>query len=204
MFTGIVEELGSFVSAVRSGSTTRLEFSANLVTEDVEIGDSIAVNGCCLTVIEHNATFFAVDAVDETLSRTNLGQLTEGEAVNLERSLALGERLGGHLVQGHVDGVGVIVGAAPSLTIEVPPDLAPYLVEKGSITVDGCSLTIVAVTSDQIRIEIIPHTSAVTTLGQKGPGALVNLEADVVAKYVERLVRAGVSSPYDAPPNERS
>ena len=199
MFAGIVEELGRFVSASRSGSTTRLEFAASLVTEDVKIGDSIAVNGCCLTVIEHSATSFAVDAIDETLSRTNLGELVAGEAVNLERSLALGDRLGGHLVQGHVDGVGVIVEAAPHLCIEVAPDLGPYLVEKGSITVDGCSLTIVSAAPGQIRIEIIPHTSAVTTLGQKDRGALVNLEADVVAKYVERLVRASVPSPYDSP-----
>jgi riboflavin synthase len=204
MFTGIVEELGHLVSASRSGSTTRLAFAASLVTEDVEIGDSIAVNGCCLTVIEHSATSFAVDAIEETLSRTNLGHLAEGEAINLERSLALGDRLGGHLVQGHVDGVGVIVEAAPHLCIEVPPDLGPYLVEKGSVTVDGCSLTIVAVSPDQIRIEIIPHTSALTTLGRKSRGALVNLEVDIVAKYVERLVRAGVSSPYDAPLTGRS
>ena len=204
MFTGIVEELGRFVSAVRSGLTTRLEFGASLVTEDVGIGDSIAVNGCCLTVIEHSAKSFAVDAIDETLSRTNLGQLASGDVVNLERSLALGDRLAGHLVQGHVDGVGVIVEVAPHLCLEVPPDLSLYLVEKGSITVDGCSLTLVTVTPDRIRIEIIPHTSAVTTLGQKGPGALVNLEVDVVAKYVERLVRAGVPSPYDAPLTGRS
>ncbi len=204
MFTGIVDEVGRFVSAARSGSTTRLEFGASLVTEDIGIGDSIAVNGCCLTVIEHSATSFAVDAVDETLSRTNLGQLTEGEAVNLERSLALGDRLGGHLVQGHVDGVGVIVEAAPHLCIDVPAGLAPYLVEKGSITVDGCSLTIVAVTRNHVRIEIIPHTGAVTTLGRRGPGALVNLEADVVAKYVECLMRAGVPSPYGAPLAGRS
>ena len=204
MFTGIVEEVGRFVSASRSGLTTRLEFGASLVTEGVGIGDSIAVNGCCLTLIEHSATSFTVDAVDETLSRTNLGQLVEGEAVNLECPLALGDRLGGHLVQGHVDGVGVVVEAAPHLCIEVPPDLSLYLVEKGSIAVDGCSLTIVSVTPDRIRIEIIPHTGAVTTLGQKGPGALVNLEVDVVAKYVESLVRAGVSSPYDDPGAGRS
>ncbi|HVC25026.1 MAG TPA: riboflavin synthase [Acidimicrobiales bacterium] len=198
MFTGIVEELGSFVSASPSAPATRLEFAATKVIEDVAVGDSIAVNGCCLTVVEHGPTSFAVEAVEETLSRTNLGSLRTGEPVNLERSLALGHRLGGHLVLGHVDGIGVVTDAAPHLGIEVPGKLARFLAEKGSITVDGCSLTLVEVRDSWMRIEIIPHTSAVTTLGRRMPGEIVNLETDVVAKYVERLVRAGVPSPYDA------
>jgi riboflavin synthase len=196
MFTGIIEELGRFVGASRQGATVRLEFAADVVVGDVAVGDSIAVNGCCLTVVEHDPGGFVVDAVEETMTRTNLGALVPGEEVNLERSVALGGRLGGHLVQGHVDSVGTIVAPAPHLEVTVPPDLEPYLVVKGSITVDGASLTLVEVAPESVRIEIIPHTSALTTLGRKGEGALVNLEVDVVAKYVERLVRAGVPSPY--------
>lgn len=203
MFTGIVEELGSLIRSTREGETTRLEFAADLVMDDVTVGDSIAVNGCCLTVIQHNKSSFAVDAVDETFARTNLGHVAIGEVVNLERSVSMNGRLGGHLVQGHVDAVGIVLEPPPHLTIEVPSELEPYLVEKGSVTVDGCSLTVVAVASGSIRIEIIPHTSKVTTLGRKVRGGLVNLEVDVVAKYVERLMRAGVPSPYAAPLNER-
>ena len=163
------------------------------------VGGSIAVNGCCLTVVRYSATSFGVDATDETLSRTNLGQLKDGEAVNLERPVALGDRLGGHLVQGHVDAVGTVIEPAPHLSVEVPQRLEPYLVEKGSVAVDGCSLTLVAVAPELVRIEVVPHTAEVTTLGRKARGGLVNLEVDIVAKYVERLVRAGVPSPYDAP-----
>jgi riboflavin synthase len=198
VFTGIVEELGQFIVASRRGATTRLEFAASLVVKDVAIGDSIAVNGCCLTVVDYGAGGFSVDAIEETLSRTNLGHLAKNEFVNLERSVALGGRLGGHLVQGHVDGVGIVVDPAPHLSIEVPPRLERYLVEKGSITVDGCSLTLVAVEPELVRIEVIPHTSDVTNLASKADGALVNLEVDVVAKYVERLMGAGVASPYGA------
>ncbi|MDA8317291.1 MAG: riboflavin synthase [Actinomycetota bacterium] len=197
MFTGIVEELGRFLLAARGGATTRLRFGAEVVTAGMALGDSVAVNGCCLTVVASDRCSFAVDALDETLARTNLGQLEPGEAVNLERPVALGARLGGHLVQGHVDATGTIAEAAPHLAIEVPAALEPYLVEKGSLAVDGCSLTLVAVAPELVRIEIIPHTAGSTTLGQKRPGQLVNLEVDVVAKYVERLVRAGTPSPYD-------
>lgn len=196
MFTGIVEELGQLQSRTRQGSTTRLCFSAHIVTAQLSLGDSVAVNGCCLTVVEHDESSFAIDALDETLARTNLGQLEPGEPVNLERPVALGDRLGGHLVQGHVDATGRIDEPAPHLAIEVPVALDRYLVEKGSLAVDGCSLTVVAATAGLVRIEIIPHTARSTTLGQKGAGALVNLEVDVVAKYVEALVRAGTPSPY--------
>ena len=199
MFTGIVEELGRLLSATRDGATTRLEFASRLVVLDASIGASIAVDGCCLTVVALDAEHFAVDVLDETLERTNLAQTGVGENVNLERSVALGERLGGHLVQGHVDAVGLVVQSAPHLVIEVPSALNRYLVEKGSLAVDGCSLTLVEVLSDLVRIEIIPHTADVTTLGQKRKGSLVNLEVDVVAKYVERLLGAGIESPYVAP-----
>ncbi len=199
MFTGIVEELGRFVRASPSRAATRLEFAATTVVGGVAVGDSIAVNGCCLTVVEHGPRSFAVEAVEETLSRTNLGSLREGDPVNLERSLALGDRLGGHLVLGHVDGVGVVTDSAPHFGLEIPGGLARFCVEKGSITVDGCSLTLVEVRERWVRIEVIPHTSAVTTLGQRRPGESVNLETDVVARYVERLVRSGVPSPYRAP-----
>ena len=196
MFTGIVEELGQFLSAARGGATTRLRFGAKVVTSAMALGGSVAVNGCCLTVVESDSCSFAADALDETLARTNLGRLEPGEGVNLERPVALGDRLGGHLVQGHVDATGTIAEAAPHLAIEVPAGLGPYLVEKGSLAVDGCSLTLVAVAPGLVRTEVIPHTARSTTLGQKRPGQLVNLEVDVVAKYVERLLGAGTPSPY--------
>ncbi len=197
MFTGIVEELGHLLSAARRGATTRLRFAAEVVTAGVALGDSIAVNGCCLTVVGHDADSFAVDALDETLGRTNLGHLQQGEAVNLERSAVLGARLGGHLVQGHVDATGIIAEPAPHLAVEVPAELEPYLVTKGSLAVDGCSLTVVAAGPGLVRIEVIPHTARSTTIGLKGTGQLVNLEVDIVAKYVERLLRAGAAPPCD-------
>jgi riboflavin synthase len=186
VFTGIVEELGRL--ARRDGQ--RFVFQASVVTEDAKVGDSIAVNGCCLTVVDVGAGWWAADAVAETLARTNLGRLTPGDAVNLERPVRLADRLGGHLVQGHVDAVGEIVTPAPELRVRMPADLLRYVVEKGSITVDGCSLTVVTALDDGFTVAVIPHTSAVTTFGTKGPGALVNLEVDMVAKYVERLLAA--------------
>ncbi|MGC8628058.1 MAG: riboflavin synthase [Acidimicrobiales bacterium] len=199
MFTGIVEELGQFLSRARDGATTRLWFRAEAVTAGMSLGSSVAVNGCCLTVVASEGSSFAVDALDETLARTNLGHLEPGEGVNLERPVALGERLGGHLVQGHVDATGTLAEAAPHLAVKVPAALEPYLVEKGSLAVDGCSMTLVGVSPGLVRIEVIPHTARSTTLGQKRPGQLVNLEADVVAKYVERLLGAGTPSPYSRP-----
>ncbi|MEI7591755.1 MAG: riboflavin synthase [Actinomycetes bacterium] len=188
MFTGIVEELGTIAS--REGS--RLRIFANLVVSDIAMGESIAVNGCCLTVVawgsDDDRTWWEADVVDETYSRTNLGQLGVGSPVNLERPVRLADRLGGHLVQGHVDGVGVIVQSAPDLQISAPRALLRYIVEKGSITIDGVSLTVVEPTEDGFTIAIIPHTSEVTTLGYKIPGDLVNLEVDVIAKYTERLL----------------
>lgn len=173
---------------MRRRDSGRFVFEAATVTKDASVGDSIAVNGCCLTVVDHGDGWFAVDAVDETLSRTNLGQLAPGDPVNLERPVRLVDRLGGHLVQGHVDAVGEIVTPAPDLRVKMPEELLRYVVEKGSIAVDGCSLTVVAALGDGFTVAVIPHTEQVTTLGHKGPGALVNLEVDLVAKYVERLL----------------
>lgn len=184
MFTGIVEELGTVVS--REGP--RLRIAAATVLGDIEMGASIAVNGTCLTVTEIDGDRWRADAVAETLARTNLADLRPGDTVNFERPVRLQDRLGGHLVQGHVDGVGVIVEPAPDLRVRVPDRLLRYIVEKGSITVDGCSLTVVRPLEDGFTIAVIPHTMEVTTLGRKGPGDRVNLEVDVMAKYAERLL----------------
>ena len=184
MFTGIVEELGR----LRSRHGGRFVFEAALVLEDAKVGDSISHNGCCLTVVDIGEGWYAVDAVGETLSRTNLGDLQPGDPVNLERPVRLSDRLGGHIVQGHVDAVGEIVRPAPDLEVRLPPDLARYIVEKGSITVDGCSLTVVEAREGSFTVAVIPHTAEVTTLGGKGPGDRVNLEVDMVAKYIERLL----------------
>ena len=186
MFTGIVEELGTVVS--REGP--RLRIGANTVLDDVELGASIAVNGCCLTVVGWDTAegWWDADVVDESYARTSLGALAPGHRVNLERPVRLSDRLGGHLVQGHVDGVGEIVTAAPDLRVRCERALLRYVVEKGSITIDGISLTVVAVLDDGFTVAVIPHTIEVTTLGHKGPGDPVNLEVDVTAKYVERLL----------------
>jgi riboflavin synthase len=184
VFTGIVEELGAVVS--REGG--RFRFAASTVVEDAKVGYSIAVNGCCLTVVEMGPGWWEADAVDETLRRTNLGDLGPGDRVNLERPVRVTDRLGGHLVQGHVDAVGEVVDPAPLLRVRMPTSLTRYVVEKGSITVDGCSLTVVDALDDGFTVAVIPHTTEVTTLGGRRPGDRVNLEVDLVAKYVERLV----------------
>ncbi len=186
MFTGIVEELGTVVS--REGP--RLRVAATTVLDDIEMGASIAVNGTCLTVVGWDVAdgWWEADVVEETYARTALGALNAGHRVNLERPVRLSDRLGGHLVQGHVDGVGEIVTRAPDLHVRTSPDLLRYVVEKGSITVDGISLTVVATLPDGFTVAVIPHTIDVTTLGQKGPGDPVNLEVDITAKYVERLL----------------
>ncbi|HEX4864368.1 MAG TPA: riboflavin synthase [Acidimicrobiales bacterium] len=201
MFTGIVEELGA-VSALEPAAEggARLVISASLVTEGIRIGDSIAVNGCCLTVVDLGPGWWAADTVGETLARTNLGSLKLGDPVNLERPVPVGGRLGGHLVQGHVDGTGEVVVPAPDLRVAAGDELLQYVVDKGSITVDGVSLTVVSALSDGFTVAVIPHTMAVTTLGRKLPGDAVNLEADVIAKYAERLLRGGAESPYGARP----
>ncbi len=196
MFTGIVEELGQLDRRTEApDGGQRLVFRAPLVASDARPGDSIAVNGCCLTVVDAGAGWWAADAVTETLGRTNLGQLQPGDPVNLERAVRLADRLGGHLVQGHVDAVGEVLEPAPDLSVRAPTHLRRYLVAKGSVTVDGCSLTVVAPTDEGFRVAIIPHTASVTTLGRRQPGAAVNLEVDMIAKYVEQLVAAGTALP---------
>jgi riboflavin synthase len=185
VFTGIVEELGKVGS--RNGS--RLRINSTTVLEGSDLGASIAVNGCCLTVVATDgSTYWDADVSDETYSRTNLGSLQAGDVVNLERPMALGDRLGGHMVLGHVDAVGHVVSPAPDLVIRIPRDLMHLIVEKGSITVDGISLTVFDLSADTFRVAVIPHTTAVTTLGVRKVGDAVNIEMDVLAKHVQRLV----------------
>ena len=184
MFTGIVEELGH----VEAFEGTRLRIAAHQVLEDVKLGDSIAVSGCCLTVVAMGDGWWEADVSQETLDRTSLRGIAPGSPVNLERAVRLADRLGGHLVQGHVDAVGEVVDPVPDLRVRVPEHLLRYMVEKGSVTVDGVSLTIVRPLDDGFTVAIIPHTAAVTTLGTKRPGDAVNIEVDVMAKYVERLL----------------
>ena len=193
MFTGIVEELGVVEGLVDQGDAVRLVVRGPHVTLDAGLGDSIAVNGCCLTVAEREQETFTADVMRETLDKTSLGALSPGDRVNLERAVTPQTRLGGHIVQGHVDGTGTLVGRTPSehwevVEISLPVDLARYLVPKGSITVDGISLTVVEVKSESFTVSLIPETLARTTLGFKQPGDPVNLEVDVIAKYVERLL----------------
>jgi riboflavin synthase len=196
MFTGIVEELGEVVEITGDGVAARLVVRGRLVTADARPGDSIAVNGVCLTVVETRGDVFTADVMAETLKRSSLGALRAGERVNLERAATLGTRMGGHLVQGHVDGLGTILSRVPgrewtAMSFSLPPELSRYVVEKGSITVDGVSLTVVSVTGDAFEVGLIPTTLALTTLGHKDVGDPVNLEVDVIAKYVERLLGAG-------------
>jgi riboflavin synthase len=195
MFTGIVEGLGEVVAltVAPDGGGARLEVQAWWLADALRTGESVAVNGCCLTVAEPTAAGFAADLVAETLRRTALGGLAPGATVNLERPIALGGRLGGHLVQGHVDGVARVldrtpVGDGEEVRVELPAELERYVVEKGSIAVDGVSLTVAATGPGWFAVALVPHTLEVTTLGGRGPGDPVQLEVDVVAKYVERLV----------------
>jgi riboflavin synthase len=201
MFTGIVEGTGTVaaLAVAADGGGARLEIQAPWLAGDLRLGESVAVNGCCVTVAAPAAAGFAADLVAETLRRTALGGLAAGAQVNLERPMALGGRLGGHLVQGHVDGVARIIDRTPGglgeeVRVELPPDLERYVVEKGSIAVDGVSLTVAGVGAGWFAVALVPHTLEVTTLGDRRPGDPVQLEVDVVAKYVERLVspmRAG-------------
>lgn len=192
VFTGIIEERGEVLAMERLGDSSRFRLRGPRVCEDAQRGDSIAVNGVCLTVVSAADGEFTADVMAETLSRSNLGVLTAGSPVNLERPVRLGGRLGGHLVQGHVDGTGIIITRTPGerwevIDITLPPGLSRYVVEKGSITVDGVSLTVVQAAEDHFTVSLIPTTLALTTLGVKQPGDPVNLEVDVLAKYVERL-----------------
>jgi riboflavin synthase len=206
MFTGLVEELGTVRAVIANATGARLEIEAATVLDDAVLGASIAVNGCCLTVIEYERVelgvgWWAADAVEETLRRTCLGALAAGDRVNLERPVRLSDRLGGHIVQGHVDGVGEIAererlaDGSTRVVISAGDEVLRYVVEKGSIAVDGVSLTVAGVDTASsgwgtFDFALIPHTATVTTLGIKGPGAPVNLEVDLLAKYVERLMRA--------------
>jgi riboflavin synthase len=195
VFTGIVEELGEVTAVENLGDASRFRLRGPVVTEGAKHGDSIAVNGVCLTVVETRDGEFTADVMAETLKRSSLGALTTGSRVNLERPMVADGRFGGHIVQGHVDGTGTIVERTPSehweiVKISLPAELARYVVEKGSITVDGVSLTVVDAGPDYFTISLIPTTLALTTLGIKQPGDPVNLEVDVIAKYVERLLAA--------------
>lgn len=198
MFTGIVEELGEVTAVEQLAEASRFRLRGPVVTDGAKHGDSIAVNGVCLTVVETAEGEFTADVMQETLNRSSLGALEKGSRVNLERPMALGGRLGGHLVQGHVDGTGEILSRTPSehweiVKVALPAHLSRYVVEKGSITVDGVSLTVVEAAADYFTISLIPTTLALTTLGIKQPGDPVNLEVGVLAKYVERLLAAGVN-----------
>lgn len=193
MFTGIVEELGEIVAIERGAESAVVTVRGPLVTVDAARGASIAVNGVCLTVVEHDRETFSVDVMAETLSRSCLGSLRPGALVNLERAMTASARFGGHIVQGHVDGTARILARRPGdrwevVQLTLPPELSRYVVEKGSITVDGVSLTVADVTDDTFSVSLIPTTLELTTLGNKGVGDDVNLEVDVIAKYVERLL----------------
>lgn len=193
MFTGIVEELGEIVAIERGAESAVVTVRGPLVTGDAARGASIAVNGVCLTVVEHDRETFSVDVMAETLNRSCLGSLRPGALVNLERAMTASARFGGHIVQGHVDGTARILARRPGdrwevVQLTLPPELSRYVVEKGSITVDGVSLTVADVTDDTFSVSLIPTTLELTTLGNKGVGDDVNLEVDVIAKYVERLL----------------
>lgn len=199
MFTGIVEEVGQIAELDVRPGLTRLRIAAGAITDGLALGESVAINGTCLTVVEHETGQFQVEATPETLRRTNLGELRVGDGVHLERSLRAGDRIGGHFVQGHVDAVGTIAGQQPEgeslvATFSAPPEVMRYVAPKGSIAVDGVSLTVVDVRDGAFTVALIPHTLGVTLLGKKPVGARVNLEADMLAKYVAR------AAAYDALP----
>lgn len=196
MFTGIIEEVGNVQRIERRSGYQRTTLSAVHVLDGVKLGDSIALDGACHTVVDFDHQTFTVESVDETLQRTTLGKLQVGHAVNLERSLKLGDRLDGHMVAGHVDGVGKVIRRSEStdnvvFEVEMPEKLAPYVAEKGSVAIQGISLTVVSVTSRTFSVTIIPHTLSVTTLQHKRMGDLVNLEVDMIARYLERLTQFG-------------
>ncbi|MFH7324262.1 riboflavin synthase [Aeromicrobium sp. JJY06] len=199
MFTGLVEEKGTVVALEDLGDSVRITIRGPVVTSDAGHGDSIAVNGCCLTVIDPTEDTFSADVMRESLVRTSLGDLAPGAEVNLERAMQAGARMGGHIVQGHVDGTAALLDRTPSEHWEVvrfslPAELARYVVDKGSITVDGTSLTVVEAGDDWFSVSLIPTTLADTVLGTRKPGDRVNLEVDVIAKYVERLLEKGAHS----------
>ena len=197
MFTGIVEEMGQIRSIVRGASSAVLSIEANLILEDLKIGDSVAVNGVCLTATSIGAGGFTADVMHETLNRSSLGALQKGSHVNLERAMIANGRFGGHIVSGHIDGTGTIGliqkdDNALWYTILADAKLLRYIVEKGSVTIDGISLTVADVQSDRFAVSLIPHTAKVTVLGEKRTGDIVNLETDIIGKYVEKLLKPAV------------
>ena len=199
MFTGIVEEMGVLKSIRKGAHSAILEIQAKVVLEDIHLGDSIAVNGVCLTVTDMTDSTFSADVMHETMRRSSFSTIKSGSQVNLERAMQVGGRLGGHIVSGHIDGIGHVAriatdGIARVITISIPKDMEPFIVEKGSITIDGISLTVVSVGSSQFSVSIIPHTMANTTLMDKHPGAIVNLETDVIGKYVHSFTVGHLSS----------
>ncbi|MDA8097861.1 MAG: riboflavin synthase [Clostridia bacterium] len=194
MFTGIIEELGTLERIERGSVSAHLNIRVREILKEVRLGDSISVNGVCLTVTDFASDRFTADVMGETLAKTNLGNLRIGDRVNLERALRMGDRLGGHLVSGHIDGVGTIVDKAPHgiaqvFTVEAPDVVMRYVIRKGSLAIDGISLTVVDCTDRSFRVSIIPHTAKMTTLGFKKKGDSVNLEADMLARYVEKLLQ---------------
>ena len=204
MFTGLIEETGAVRSVRRAGRSLHLTVGARRVLEGVRVGDSIAVNGVCLTVVAFDAASFTADVMPETYSVTNLSALSPGSLVNLERTMALGDRFGGHIVQGHVDGTGRVEAVerdeiAVRVTVNCGVEVLRYLVPRGSVAVDGVSLTVVGVGADRFTVSLIPHTFAVTALGERRVGDLVNLEADILAKYVERLLTGAIPAHGDGP-----
>ncbi len=199
MFTGLVEETGKVVECLVEAHTAKLSLIAPLTHRGAKLGDSVAINGCCLTVVEIEGNRLAFDAVPETLARTNLGALSPGDRVNLERPLQIGARLGGHFVQGHIDGVGRIIGVTPDenaviIEVEIPTELRRYFIPKGSVTVDGVSLTVAEVRENSFTLWIIPHTREVTNLGDRKVGDFVNLECDLLGKYMESLLSERLSA----------
>lgn len=193
MFTGIIEEVGTVQTVQHSGNSSFIKIQAQKVLEDVHIGDSIAVNGVCLTVTESDRNTFRADVMNETLDRSSLGSLKKGSPVNLERAMSANGRFGGHIVSGHIDGTGIVSaikndGIAVWYTINTPPEIMRYIIEKGSVAIDGISLTVARVTDSSFSVSIIPHTAEQTILSYKKTGDIVNLENDIVGKYVEKLI----------------
>lgn len=194
MFTGIIEEIGTVKNIQRNGSNSFIVIEAKKVLDDVHLGDSIAVNGVCLTVTKTDGSIFQADVMNETLSRSSLGSLRQGSKVNLERAMAANGRFGGHIVSGHIDGTGTITdirndGIAVWYTIAADADIMRYIVEKGSVAIDGISLTVAKVTDRDFSVSVIPHTAEMTILSTKAKGQTVNLENDIIGKYVEKLMK---------------
>ena len=200
MFTGIIEELGSLKTIRPQKNALRLTIAAKKILEDIHLGDSIAVNGICLSVVDFHSDSFSADVMQETLSRTSLSQLKPGSPVNLERAMALGGRFGGHIVSGHIDGTGTITrihkdGIAVWYTIQAAPSILKYIVEKGSVALDGISLTVASVSQDSFQVSVIPHTLENTILPRKNVRDLINIENDCIGKYVEKLLKNEEQTP---------